>query len=70
MYEFHRDNEGTSWRITGLAARLCIELGLHRRETYDAIQDDSERSETILLFWAVFVLDRRWSFGTGMMTKT
>ena len=30
------------------------------------MQDESERSETILLFWAVVILDRRWSFGTGM----
>lgn len=30
------------------------------------MQDESERSETILLFWAIYVLDRRWSFGTGM----
>lgn len=66
MYEFHRDNEGTSWRMIGLTARLCIELGLHRRETYDAIQDDVDRTETMLLFWAIYVLDRRWSFGTGM----
>jgi hypothetical protein len=66
MYEFHRDNEGTSWRIIGMTARLCIELGLHRRETYEAMTDETERSETILLFWAIYVLDRRWSFGTGM----
>ncbi|KAK5675409.1 hypothetical protein LTS10_011851 [Elasticomyces elasticus] len=66
MYEFHRDNEGTSWRIIGLTARLCIELGLHRKATYDAMQDESERSDTILLFWSIYVLDRRWSFGTGM----
>ena len=66
MYEFLRDNEGTSWRLIGLTARLCIELGLHRRETYQAMQDESERSEAILLFWVIYVLDRRWSFGTGM----
>lgn len=66
MYEFHRDNEGTSWRIIGLTARLCIELGLHRSETYEAMQDESERTETILLFWSIYSLDRRWSFGTGM----
>lgn len=66
MYEFHRDNEGISWRITGHTARLCIELGLHRRQTYEAIQDESERAETSLLFWAIYSLDRRWSFGTGM----
>ena len=66
MYEFHRDNESTSWRIIGLTARLCIELGLHRHETYEAIKDEHGRSENVLLFWAIYVLDRRWSFGTGM----
>ena len=66
MYEFHRDNESTAWRIIGLSARLCIELGLHRRETYEAMQDEGERAETVCLFWAIYVLDRRWSFGTGM----
>lgn len=66
MFEFQRDNESTSWRIIGLTARLCIELGLHRRETYEAIEDETERTEAILLFWSVYVLDRRWSFGTGM----
>lgn len=41
-------------------------MGLHRRETYEAMQDESERSETILLFWSIYTLDRRWSLGTGM----
>lgn len=65
VYEFQRDNESTSWRLIGLAARLCIELGLHRHETYDTLLD-SQRTETMLLFWACYVLDRRWSLGTGM----
>lgn len=66
MYEFQRDNEGSSWRMIGLTARLCIELGLHRKETYDAMKDEADRTDTMLLFWAIYVLDRRWSFGTGM----
>jgi hypothetical protein len=66
MYEFHRDDEGAAWRLTGLTARMCIELGLHRRETYDNINDGKERAELISLFWAIYILDRRWSFGTGM----
>jgi hypothetical protein len=66
MYEFMRDNEGTAWRIIGITARSCIELGLHRRATYDAMKDETQKSETILLFWSIYVLDRRWSFGTGM----
>lgn len=52
--------------MIGLTARLCIELGLHRRETYDAMKDEADRTDTMLLFWAIYVLDRRWSFGTGM----
>jgi hypothetical protein len=66
MYEFHRDDEGAAWRLTGLTARMCIELGLHRRETYDNVKDEKEKSELISLFWAIYILDRRWSFGTGM----
>ena len=30
------------------------------------MQDDAERSETMMLFWSIYVLDRRWSLGTGM----
>ena len=65
IYEFHRDNESASWRVIGLTARLCIELGLHRRETYEIMPED-ERNSVILRFWAIYSLDRRWSFGTGM----
>ncbi|KAF2089117.1 hypothetical protein K490DRAFT_72736 [Saccharata proteae CBS 121410] len=67
MFLFHRDEEAQAWRVIGLAARLCMELGLHRRETYNLIfTDDSERAAAVRLFWSVYVLDRRWSFGTGM----
>ncbi|CAD0096973.1 unnamed protein product, partial [Aureobasidium vineae] len=62
---FHCDNEGISWRIIGLTARFCIELGLHRRETYDRM-DEEQRTMATLTFWSVYCLDRRWSFGTGM----
>lgn len=65
MYEFHVDNEGASWRVIGLTARLCFELGLHRKEAYDSMAE-GERDSALLLFWAVYTLDRRWSFGTGM----
>lgn len=66
LYEFHCDNEVASWRIVGLAARRCVELGLHRHETYEKITDPAERARTVLLFWSVYILDRRFSFGTGM----
>lgn len=28
--------------------------------------DNEERSWAIKLFWSIYVLDRRWGFGTGM----
>jgi hypothetical protein len=45
---------------------MGIELGLHRRDSLFKIITDEERSHAINLFWSIYVLDRRWSFGTGM----
>ena len=66
MYHFHRDDEALAWRIIGLAARQCLEMGLHRRETYNSFTDTEERAVAVRTFWSVYVLDRRWSFGTGL----
>ncbi|KAI9713879.1 MAG: hypothetical protein M1820_000609 [Bogoriella megaspora] len=67
MYHFQRDDESLAWRIIGHAGRLCMELGLHRREAYEKLfPDPSEQGSAVRLFWAIYVLDRRWSFGTGM----
>lgn len=67
MYYFHKDEEPIAWRTVGLACRMCMEIGLHRRETYNFLfQTEDERSAAIRLFWSLYVLDRRWSFGTGM----
>ncbi|KAF1930824.1 uncharacterized protein M421DRAFT_57227 [Didymella exigua CBS 183.55] len=67
MYHFTRDDEALAWRMIGLAARHCLELGLHRRETYAALfPDPDEQAAAVRIFWSVYVLDRRWSLGTGM----
>ena len=67
MYHFQRDNESLAWRVIGFSARTCTELGLHRHETYDTLfSDPNERASAVRLFWAIYVLDRRWAFGTGM----
>ena len=67
MFHFHRDEEGLAWRLIGQVARMCIELGLHRRDAlFKALPDDEERSSAVNLFLSIYVLDRRWSFGTGM----
>jgi hypothetical protein len=67
MFHFHRDDEVLAWRLTGFAARMCVELGLHRHETYETIfTTNPERYHACILFWSIYVLDRRWSFGIGM----
>ncbi|KAK8216503.1 fungal-specific transcription factor domain-containing protein [Phyllosticta capitalensis] len=67
MYHFHRDAEALAGRFSTTAARLCLELGLHRSETYGTLSsDDKERNAMLKLFWSVYVLDRRWAFGTGL----
>lgn len=66
MYHFHRDDESLAWRLIGLAAKLCIELGLHRGETFlKRMSNNAERYHATVVFWSIYVLDRRWSFGTG-----
>ncbi|KAH0536181.1 hypothetical protein FGG08_006920 [Glutinoglossum americanum] len=67
IYHFHQDEEALAWRIIGLAARMCLDLGIHRRETLlRNFEGEEEQSQAIKLFWSIYVLDRRWSFGTGM----
>ncbi|OKL61870.1 hypothetical protein UA08_02507 [Talaromyces atroroseus] len=34
IYYFQTDEESIAWRTVGIAQRLCLELGLHRSETY------------------------------------
>ena len=66
-YHFQQDEEVQAYRINGLASRMCIEIGLHRGETlFKRFNNDEERSWAIKLFWSIYVLDRRWSMGTGM----
>ncbi|TVY16790.1 putative transcriptional regulatory protein [Lachnellula arida] len=67
IYHFHCDEEALAWRIIGQVARMSIELGIHRRDSlFRVIPDEEDRSMAIKLFWSLYVLDRRWSFGTGM----
>lgn len=67
QYHFHTDDEVLAYRVIGLAARLSLEMGLHRRESLaKKVQDEKRRSQATRLFWSIYVLDRRWSFGTGM----
>ncbi|TVY82769.1 putative transcriptional regulatory protein [Lachnellula suecica] len=67
IYYFHCDEELVAWRTIGFAVRLALEMGLHRRESmFKRFSTPEERSWASKIFWCIYVLDRRWSFGTGM----
>lgn len=56
-----------AYRVIGLAARMCLEMGLHRRDALaKSFPNEEQWPEVIKIFWAVYSLDRRWSFGTGL----
>lgn len=66
-YHFHTDDDAMAYRIIGLAARMCLELGLHRRDALiKAFPNEEDWSEITRIFWSVYSLDRRWSFGIGL----
>lgn len=65
-YRFLSNEEVLAWRVIGQVCRLCLELGLHRREGLAKITDDLSRRNALMSFWSAYVLDRRWSFGTGL----
>ncbi|KAH8885454.1 hypothetical protein GQ53DRAFT_355365 [Thozetella sp. PMI_491] len=65
-YRFLSNDEIIAWRVMGQVARLCFELGLHRRDGLESIKDPQHRKNALNTFWSAYVLDRRWSFGTGL----
>lgn len=66
-YHFHTDDDAMAYRLIGLAARMCLEMGLHRREALvKSFPNEDQWNEITRIFWAVYSLDRRWSLGTGL----
>lgn len=65
-YRFLSNDESLAWRVMGQVTRLCFELGIHRRDVIQAMEHEQDRKNAINTFWSAYVLDRRWSFGTGL----
>ncbi|AEO64408.1 uncharacterized protein THITE_2110543 [Thermothielavioides terrestris NRRL 8126] len=65
-YRYLSNDEILGWRMMGQVARMCFELGLHRREGLLKITDRQTRRDVLHTFWSAYVLDRRWSFSTGL----
>ena len=67
MWFFNQDNEVQSWRLIGIAGRMCLELGMHRKAGIEkAFPSPDERKWALALFWSVYSFDRRWCLGTGL----
>ncbi|KAJ5346081.1 hypothetical protein N7452_004085 [Penicillium brevicompactum] len=67
IFYFQMDEETLAWRTIGIVERMCLEKGLHRREALNQPAIMAAGKERALrLFWSIYILDMRWSFGTGM----
>lgn len=56
-----------AYRLIGLAARMCMEMGLHRRDALvKSFPNEDQWNDITRVFWTVYSLDRRWSLGTGL----
>ncbi|KAJ5182401.1 hypothetical protein N7492_000017 [Penicillium capsulatum] len=67
IFYFQMDEETLAWRTIGIVERMCLEKGLHRRETLNQqALSATEKDRMLRLFWSIYILDMRWSFGTGM----
>ncbi|OOF96821.1 hypothetical protein ASPCADRAFT_167969 [Aspergillus carbonarius ITEM 5010] len=67
IFYFQIDEETLAWRTIGIVERMCLEKGLHRRETLNQPSIAKVGKDRVLrLFWSIYILDIRWSFGTGM----
>ena len=52
-----------AWTMAGLAMRLCIELGMHRKSPNSELSLDKELDTRI--FWSCYYLDRGVSVALG-----
>ncbi|KAF2999474.1 hypothetical protein E8E13_008400 [Curvularia kusanoi] len=67
LYFCHTEEELFAWRAIGRAARQALEMGLHRKQSLlDNFKDPEERKLAVQVFWVVYEMDRRWSFGTSL----
>ncbi|BCS23472.1 uncharacterized protein APUU_31697A [Aspergillus puulaauensis] len=67
-----QDTSTSMWHLVGVAARMCLELGLHREQVYQ-VPKPSEMSSSIVVaheirrrcFWSVIAMDRIVSITLG-----
>ncbi|CAI6088623.1 unnamed protein product [Clonostachys chloroleuca] len=66
QYSYHHPTAWATWKTTGAAMRLAVELGLHKDPSssndLDALTLDTRRR----VFWVAYSMDRSVSFALGM----
>jgi hypothetical protein len=63
LYCLRGPKDPGAWTIAGLAVRLCIELGLHKKSTTDEVSMGRELE--VRIFWSCYYLDRGISVALG-----
>ncbi|RBR11049.1 uncharacterized protein FIESC28_09194 [Fusarium coffeatum] len=66
-YDFFQDMPRSAWRMCGIAGRMLMELGLHNAEVFKhTLKSETERTEACTLVSSIVILDRQWSYATGL----
>jgi Fungal specific transcription factor domain len=67
VYYYQNDELILAWRKIGGAARMCLELGMHKHSGPPTDEIASRRAPWVSkMFWCIYVLDRRYSFMTNL----
>ncbi|KAI1878284.1 uncharacterized protein JN550_000466 [Neoarthrinium moseri] len=67
IYYFMTDRETLAWRTVGHVVRMLQELGYHNSSNLQQrFRSDEAKRRAKKVFWSAYMLDRRWSFGTGL----
>jgi hypothetical protein len=57
----------SAWRMCGIAGRTLMELGFHNGQVFNhTLTSDAQRTEACILISSIVILDRQWSYATGL----
>lgn len=59
LYSLHSPSGPGAWQLTGMAVRLCVELGLHRRPRTQSQTARQPKQRRRCLFWSCLILERK-----------
>ncbi|KAJ5611477.1 hypothetical protein N7528_008582 [Penicillium herquei] len=65
LYLTHADKPNAAYNISGLACRLCFQLGIHQQDLWAQSCTPFSRHMRQRVFWTVYYLDRRISLSCG-----